>query len=371
MKKELFLLSVFSFLLNSCYSNSISTNESTQIKKVFSDSFVIRKKEISGLKNNFILSETDYKNNINILKQSIEETKKSIDDTRLRESLKSAESIINNQNSLINNFGNIFTILAIFIALVTLGVPILIYYLTIKPANRALKRAKSHFISEIQNYNEEQLNEAIENLKSKNHLLIKNSLNHILSLVPKNKFTERQIYNLYTIAKYENIDSFTVESIAFLLSNHDFTFCKYYFFDILNDSVETIKENNLKNYAFNYLIKFHKSEKYVLTHLNSLIIKSINKKESIIVLLDWLVPDNEILIWELLNFAPLVNLFDPSDLKYILKILKEKDYIIQEPFSDTTEEVKIEKFSSKLKTTLLSKKIIEFEKDKKEEEEDS
>ena len=359
MKKILLFLITFSLLSICCYSQTKNSTESNQLKKELTDSIGKLKKQISVLEYKLGLSDSVFKSNFKILTNSIESTKKSIDDTRLRESLKSAESIINKQNSLIDGFSNIFTILALLLGLVTLGVPILIYFLTIRPANRALKKAKQKFDLEIKNYSEEQINEAIKNLKSKNNLLVNNSLNHLLSIVPKNKFAEKQIYDLYSIAKYENIERKSKESIVFLLSNYNFPFCQNYFFDLISEQVYTIENDNLKNYAFNYLIKFHKSEKYILAQLNQLIINCKMKKESVLILLDWLVPDNVELIWTLLSFEPLIRLFTFDELNFVNEKMKLRDYIIQDSVLENKDLHKMEKLEEKLSKTLMRNRILE------------
>lgn len=368
MKKIFLFILAFSISLSYCYSQPNKINEKVELKKELIDSIVILQKKINVLEKKLMISDSIYYKHFKALSQSLDSTKRSIDDTRLRESLISAEAIINKQNSLIDGFSNVFSILTIFIGLLAFGIPILIYFLTIKPANKALKKAKLNFVSEIKNFNEEQINEAIENLKSKNNVLIRNSLNHILSLVPKNRFSEQQVYRLFSIVKYENIDLSIKESIAFILINYNFPFCKNYFYDLISEKVETIENNNLKNYAFNYLIKFHRSEVYLLANLNQMIISSVKKKESLLVLLDWLVPDNEAIIWRLLSFEPLINLFNLDDLNFIYKKMQEKDYIIQDSSIDVTNKENLTKLREKLSVTNLKKRIetLEAEKSKKE-----
>lgn len=354
MKKTFLFLLVFSFSFIYCFSQPKNINESFQIKKELTDTIVKLKRQISGFENRMNVSDSVSENNFKVLSQSLNSTKKSIDDTRLRESLKSAESIINKQNSLIDGFSVIFTILTLFLGLAPIG----IYFLTIRPANKALIKAKHKFELEIKNYNDQQINEAINNLKSNNHLLVNNSLNHILSLVPKDKFSEQQLYKLYSVVKYEQIEQTIRESIVFLLSNFNFPFCKNYFFDLILEPVDTIENNNLKNYAFNYLIKFHKSEKYLLERINQLIINCTKKKESLLILLDWFVPDHVELIWSLLDFDPLISQFTIDDLNYINEKLKEKDYIIQD-IGEEKAGNRLTKLEENLSKTLLRKRILE------------
>ena len=354
MKKTFLFLLVFSFSFTYCYSQPKNINESIQIKKELNDSIVKLKMQIGVLENKLSVSDSVSKNNSKDLSLALDSIKKTIEDTRLRESIKSAESIINKQNSLIDGFSVIFTILTLFLGLAPIG----IYFLTIRPANKALKKAKHKFELEIKNYNDQQINEAINNLKSNNHLLINNSLNHILSLIPKDKFSEQQLYKLYSVVKYERIEHTTRESIVFLLSNFNFPFCKNYFFDLILEPVDTIENNNLKNFAFNYLIKFHKSEKYLLEQINQLIINCTKKKESLIILLDFLVPDHVELIWTLLNFDPLIRQFTIDDLNYINEKLKEKDYIIQN-IDDEKAGNRLTKLEDNLSKTLLRKRILE------------
>lgn len=359
MKKILLFLLIFSLSFIYCYPQYKKTNESDQIKIELVDSIVSLKKKISLLENKLSLSDSIFGDQIEIITQSLDSMTKNIDDTRLRESIKSSESLINKQNLLIDGFSSIFTILTLLLGLVTLGVPILIYFLSIKPANTALKKAKQKFELEIKNYSNEQINEAIKNLKSKNHILIINSLNHILSIVPKKKFTEKQIYELYSIAKYENIEINSKESIVFLISNFNFPFCKNYFFDLISEQVVTLKDNNLKNFAFNYLINFHKSEKYLLTQINQLVVNSEKKKESILVLLDLLVPDNVDLIWSLLSFEPLIRLFTPEELVFIDEQLKLRDYIIQDSITENIDLYRESKLEEMLSRTLMRQTILE------------
>lgn len=163
MKKTFLFLLVFSFSFIYCYSQPKNINESIQIKKELTDTFVKLKRQISGLENRMNVSDSVSENNFKVLSQSLDSTKKNIDDTRLRESLKSAESTLIKQNYLIDGYSYIIAGVTILIAILTIAFSILLAKSN-KQAEIAINRsnAATDRLNERMDYFDEKINNQLD-----------------------------------------------------------------------------------------------------------------------------------------------------------------------------------------------------------------
>ncbi|WP_298247266.1 hypothetical protein [uncultured Christiangramia sp.] len=274
-------------------------------------------------------------------------------------SIETGEALIKKQNYLLSGFSTYYTYLTILIGLLTLGLPLLVWIFGIRPARQALKKAKKKFNAHLKEYRIEQINESIENLKSGNSEIVDSSVNFIISLIPSYKFRENQLYKMYMISKYENISVNTRENLSFILMNHNYPFCKDYFFSIIRDNSESIDTTQLKNYSFNYLMKFHKNQTYLLNMLKELIINDINsnKEYNYITILGWCIPDHTEIFWKLLSFKPLVEEFNSTEINSILEAFRDRSDIISlESSEQTSEKEKLKHYNKKLNQTLVGQK---------------
>lgn len=293
---------------------------------------------------------------INFLLSKINSDQQNVE---LEKSVETGEALIRKQNYLLSGFSTYYTYLTILIGLLTLGLPLLVWIFGIRPARQALKKAKKKFNAHLKEYRIEQINESIENLKSGNSEIVNSSVNFIISLIPSYKFRENQLYKMYMISKYENINSNTRENLSFILMNHNYPFCKDYFFSIIRDNSESIETSPLKNYSFNYLMKFHKNETYLLNMLKELIIKDINsnKEYNYKKILGWCIPDYTEIFWKLLSFKPLVEEFDSNEINSIFEAFKDRSDIISLESSELrSEEERLELYNQKLDQTLVGQK---------------
>lgn len=139
MKRTLLFLLLFFLSFTFCYSQPKGNLESNQIKNELLDSIAKLNKQINGIGNKMILSDSSFNNKFNTLTKAIDTTNKSINDSRLRESLKSAENTINYQNAFIQIFEVIFGVIAFLAGF--------LYFFSIRPlskqADKALERANT------------------------------------------------------------------------------------------------------------------------------------------------------------------------------------------------------------------------------------
>lgn len=70
---------------------------------------------------------------IKLLDSSLSTTNQRINDERLQKSLDAAENTVKNQDTLINSFAVIYTIISIAIVLLTIGLPIVLNLVSIRP----------------------------------------------------------------------------------------------------------------------------------------------------------------------------------------------------------------------------------------------
>lgn len=103
-----------------------------------------------------------------IIEKRIESLERSIDYTSLDERLKHANEIIRSQESLFSQYMTFFQVLAALLAIV---VPFLIYVFGVLPTRRATRDLKKAFNSFMKRYQMDQIQEALNNIDSKDTIL--------------------------------------------------------------------------------------------------------------------------------------------------------------------------------------------------------
>lgn len=338
--------------------NLVTKSELQHFKEAHDKRSSLLKQEIDSLKsiNKSLRHElTQLKDSIAI---SIEQVQSRIDDKHLEKELSIAESTLKKQNYLLDGFATFYTYITILIGLLTLGLPLLVWIFGIRPAKKALSKAKTKFKDHLKEYRIEQINESIDNLKAKNKEIVTLAVNYILSLVPKYKFAEDQLYRMYIISKYENIDTTSREHLSYILSTHDYPFCKDYFFDILKQKVSEISDHPIKNHAFNYLMEFHKSKTYVLSRLLELVLNTKNVGKSFSVVLGWCIPDNSDVFWKLINYEVLIEKLNTDALQTVYQAFEQRSDILESnSLANLSESQRLEKYQTKFMKSELVKKL--------------
>lgn len=242
--KYLILIFLSLCLTNNCYSQKKKDTEVEIIKveiennkKQFSDSLKTLKKQIENLtlKNDF--------------------QKK-----QLEKNINDASKTIEYLNSLVNTFGQIFTILGIFIAIITLVLPILTYQLGIKPSQKALKDLEMNMDQRLENYIKNSRNKEIENaLKNlrEGNTELKNQATSFLALTQHEGFSDNQMFQIYTILNKHRDENNVKSQLAFILSTRKNDYAKELF-----SSDDIYKDPVIKQMAYLYYAKIGFKDNY-------------------------------------------------------------------------------------------------------------
>lgn len=81
----------------------------------------------------------------------------------LKKEIANGHTLIEYQNSIVTSYGQIFTILAILIAIITLIIPLLTYLFGIRPSKKALRDLDKNMNKKLQDYLTNSRNNEIEN----------------------------------------------------------------------------------------------------------------------------------------------------------------------------------------------------------------
>lgn len=230
----------------------------------------------------------------------------------LEERLKQASDTISNQNSLFDGFGILYGIITIVIALVAIVLPILTYQFGIKPSQKALKEFENNADKKMENflakYRNNQIEQAIENLKSEIPELRSNAISY-LTLTQYQGLTNEQLYRLVLALKSGNIDSSIISPIAYLISNRKSDPATDYFKTTINDPENV----NIKHAAIRYFAN-NSIENYQSV-FRGLILNSKDQKEEFLSLLSQLYPINQNSFVTLLNDKELIERLDEKCFK--------------------------------------------------------
>lgn len=392
MKKIFLFLLVFSFSLNYCYSRPNNINENIELKKELIDSIVILQKKINVLENKLTVSDSIYYNQFKVLSQSLDSTKNKIDDTRLRESLKSAESTINKLDTIIDSFAVIYTVISIIIILLTVGLPIILQQLTIKPMKDEIRLDHINVTSELQNVNElkiairekqidleqkvhnsihkieseknemfsqikkefdnkfldylnknkqESIDQALINLTSEKKEFQSKAINYI-ALTPNRDFTDEQLFRISRILREQKLDLDKSETLSNKLSGIESVYSDDFFSGL--PLLEKINSKNTRLDGYNYYAKEDISK-----HENEFIslILSEDPTQDYIEIIDWFRSSHQNEIISIINFE---KLNDPKiiDIKAVYEKLTTWYYF--------------EKYKNDIEKSILYHKYIELAK---------
>lgn len=171
----------------------------------------------------------------------------------LSQKLIDASNTIDYLNSLVNSFGQIFTILGIFIGIITLALPIIMYQFGIKPSQRALKDLELNIDTRLSTYlktvREKEIDTAIENIKS-GSTEKKNQAITYLSLTHHEGLTDQQFFRIYNILN-NNLSQTNIKSqLAFILTTN-----KNEYAELLFGSEELRKDPTIKYMGYLYFSK--------------------------------------------------------------------------------------------------------------------
>jgi len=185
----------------------------------------------------------------------IDSISKSIEskETLLNHKIDDASQTIGYLNSIINSFGQIFTILGIFIGIIALALPIIMYQFGIKPSQRALKDLEANIDSLLGNYlkkaRDKEIDNAISSIKS-GTVEQKNKAISYLALTQHEGFTDNQLYKIYSILNRNRNETNIKSQLAFILSSQKSDYAEDFFNE---DDIK--KDPIIKQMAFLYFTK--------------------------------------------------------------------------------------------------------------------
>lgn len=178
----------------------------------------------------------------------------------LEERIMQASDTIANQNALLTGFGILYNIITVTIALIAIALPILTYQFGIKPSQNALKEFEKNIDKKILDFlnrkRDEQIEEAIENLKSQNRELQSNAI-LFLSFSQYQKFSDQQLFKIFKLLNSGELDSADEGAIAYSVSNQQNEYATEYFTKAVEKVNPTIKYAAIRYFAItdikNYL----------------------------------------------------------------------------------------------------------------------
>ena len=350
MKKHLLFILIFLCSFDYCYCQPKSHNENSQIKKELFDSIAKLNKRLNIIENKLRASDSVFANNLIILKKSIDSTKKNIDDSRLRESLKSADSTINKLDTMIDSFAVIYTVISIIIILLTVGLPIILQQLAIKPMKDEIKADHTNMISEIEKINElkisirekqidveqkvhnslqridseknemfsqikkefdskfldylnknkqEIIDQALINLTSEKNEFQNKAINYI-ALTPYGDFSDEQLFRISRILREQKLDLDKSETLSNKLASMESVYSDDFFSSL--PLLEKINSKNTRLDGYNYYAKFGIS-KHESQFVDLLL--SEDPTQDYIELIDWFRSSHQTEIIAIINFEKL------------------------------------------------------------------
>lgn len=210
----------------------------------------------------FSQSSTESKNRIQLeqkkldLKiQEIDSLSREIDrkEVLLDKKVQDSSKTIDFLNSLVGSFGQIFTVLGIFIGIIALALPIVTYQFGIKPSQRALKELEANIDNRLSNYLSNTRNREIEKAIS----FVKDGTTEekskamaYLSLTYHEGFSDSQLFKIFSVLN-KNIGSLSIKSqLSFLLSSQ-----KNDYADILFTKDSMLADSILNQMGYLYFTK--------------------------------------------------------------------------------------------------------------------
>lgn len=208
---------------------------------------------IKNLTSQFQKRSTDFKTNELQLKRDISDASKTIEYL----------------NSLVNSFGQIFTILGIFIAIITLILPVLTYQFGVKPYKKALQELEKGMDQRLENYLKDarnnEIDKALRNIKEGNSEL-KNQAISYLTLTQHEGFSDSQLFQIYSILNKHRDENNIKSQLAFILSTRRNDYANELF-----NSPDVAEDQVIRQMAYLYYAKIGFEDNYdgILTILES------------------------------------------------------------------------------------------------------
>lgn len=137
------------FIPLNIYSQVNIVTEKGHVGKQIFDSIALLNEQLSLFKSKLIFVDSTSQYNYYLLKNRIDSVNRIINDGRVRESLNAAEVTINKLDVLIDSFAVIYAVISIVIILLTVGLPIIIQQLSIKPMKDEIKTDHAFLTSEL------------------------------------------------------------------------------------------------------------------------------------------------------------------------------------------------------------------------------
>ncbi len=241
---------------------------------------------------------------------------------RINDSSKTIEYL----NSLSNAFGPLFTILAIFIGIITLVLPILTYLFAIRPSQRALKELEQNIDNRLATYLKDSRNKsidsAIKNLSTGNAEEKSQAISYLNYTHPEG-LLKTQLFELFRILKKNPVGTIKYQ-LAFILSSRKNEYADEYFAgDQLYD------DYSVKTAAFSYFSKIGFS--YYKDSICKILSNSPNQQWDIQVLLSSLYQNRNDDIPHFLNSKEIVDTLNENTLIFV-----------KQSFGDLIKQFKIE-----------------------------
>ncbi|WP_295122630.1 hypothetical protein [uncultured Chitinophaga sp.] len=169
---------------------------------------------------------------------------------RLAKKIEDASQTMEYLNSVVNSFGQIFTVLGIFIGIVSLALPIVMYQFGIKPSRLALQELEDNIdrrlAMSLSDVRQREIDAAIENLELGNTELRNRAISY-LSLTQYGGYSDQQLFRLYSLLKKQHNQPNIKSQIAYILSTK-----KSEYADDLFSGEILLKDPAIKQMAFLY-----------------------------------------------------------------------------------------------------------------------
>lgn len=195
-----------------------------------------------------LLESENIKDKINNIEKRIDRLEKT-DLKMLSTRLEFSREIISGHDTMFSGINTIFALVSVILATLGIILPFLTYFLGIKPAQDSIKNLKKEMANFLKNFQKEQVENALENLKNPN-LQLKNNANLYLSFNQHYDFSEKDYFEIYTLLESELEETYKI-ILKMILSNKISTYATKYF-DALIISNEA--ESNLFYIAKYYSI---------------------------------------------------------------------------------------------------------------------
>lgn len=175
--------------------------------------------------------------------------------------LENASNTIAYLSSIVSTFEIVFTVLAIFIAIVTLVLPFATYQYAVKPSKEAIKEMEKGFDEKLtaylENLRNNQIESALDKIKS-NSPEDKNQAISFLTYIQNEGLTDNQMFKIYQILKTEDHNASIKGQLAFILSTRKMDYSNELF-----NSTAVRDDPVIQQMAVPYFAKTDYKENYI------------------------------------------------------------------------------------------------------------